>query len=294
MVPDTVSLFAVDEKLDKLQQTSSDTNRNVGLMQQDTHDKELKDWLKPPDPTTNVDRARRLRNAGTGSWFLQSAAYHEWLSGHRQNIWLQALAGSGKTVLATTILDHLQAIPSLLVVSFYFDFSDRSKQIMNGMLRSLAFQLYRYREGGSAVVLSEAFRRHSHGEPTSEMLVDVISKMCDSHKRIVILLDALDESTERHDLLKWVGETIHRLGPDKTNSVQFLCTGRPEAEFIHEFPILFGGENCLPLGQDAVNTDICAYVNAELHASPKFTRKNLPRDVRGQILQRVGKEAQGM
>jgi hypothetical protein len=286
--------YIVGEKLDQLQRTSGNTNKDLRTIQQKAHDDAIKDWLNPPDPTVNQVRARKLRHAGTGTWFLQSPAYEEWQSGQRRHIWLRALAGSGKTVLGTTILDHLQERAGLVVLSFYFDFTNKDKQSLNGMLRSLAFQLYRQQGGGSPASLSEAFREYGHGQPTSDVLSAAISQMCKTHERVVIVIDALDESTERHDLLAWIDETIHRPGPEEPSHVQFLFTGRPESEFISEFPALLGNENCLSLDEDAINADICAYVSSQLEANSKFTKRNLAWDIRDKIVRRVGKGAQGM
>ncbi|RBQ68429.1 hypothetical protein VDGD_21593 [Verticillium dahliae] len=55
---------------------------------------------------------------------------------------LYGLLGYSKTVLSTTVLDHIAEEKDRLLIRFFFDFSDKTKQTVDGMLRSLAFQLY--------------------------------------------------------------------------------------------------------------------------------------------------------
>lgn len=49
-------------------------------------------------------------------------------------------------------------------------------------------------------------------------------------RKILILLDALDECSERRELLKWLGEFIPTL-----THVQLIATGRPEDPFERLF-----------------------------------------------------------
>ncbi|KAK8099831.1 hypothetical protein PG999_010205 [Apiospora kogelbergensis] len=265
-------------------------NKKVDNIQQNAHDNAIRSWLSPPDPLTNLSQARKIRHVGTGNWFLKSFSYQQWLSGQRRHIWVRAFAGSGKTVLTSTILDDLQASTDHVVLSFFFDFRDKEKQTVNGMLRSLAFQLYRQAKG-SAETLTEAFKIYGHGQPSSETLRDAILKMCETHDRILIVLDALDESTEWDDLLAWIEKTIHH---SKLGRVQLLCTGRPEHGFIGKLPGLFGEKNCLDFNLTAVNADIGAYVKAELQKNPEFTGKKLSEDLRENIIHRLGNGAEGM
>jgi predicted ATPase len=80
-------------------------------------------WLDPPSPWPNINKARELRYAGTGQWLLDSLEFGEWKAGTRQHLWLHGNPGCGKTVLSTTVLDHLNKLEDRAVLSFYFDFN---------------------------------------------------------------------------------------------------------------------------------------------------------------------------
>ncbi|OQD72693.1 hypothetical protein PENANT_c227G08858 [Penicillium antarcticum] len=160
-----------------MQQTTAATRATADSIRSDLHTNEIKRWLCPPDPSSNASHARTLRHKGTGAWLLESPVFQEWHSGSRRQLWLHGLAGCGKSVLSTTMLDHLANGNDDLILSFFFDFNDVAKQTLEGMLRSLAFQLYR-RGVNSANYLDALFQAHrnSSDQPTTKNLLEEIRK----------------------------------------------------------------------------------------------------------------------
>jgi hypothetical protein len=132
------------------------------------------------------------------------------------------------------VLDHLANGNDGLILSFFFDFSDIAKQTLEGMLRSLAFQLY---DGGvdSAHNLDTLFQTHRNGsdQPITKVLWGVVCSMLVAQKKVFIVLDALDESKRRDAVLEWVKDIVSR--PELVH-VQLLLTGRPESEFLRDIP----------------------------------------------------------
>ena len=132
------------------------------------------------------------------------------------------------------VLDHLAKRNDRLVISFFFDFGETAKQTVDGMLRSLAFQLY---QGGadSASVLDASFQTHQDGrdQPATKTLSDVLYKMLAVQKKVSIVLDALDESITRAELLLWIKDAVCK---PELGHVQLICTGRPEGDFLRDMP----------------------------------------------------------
>jgi hypothetical protein len=252
----------------------------------------IKCWLCPPDPSTNANHARKLRHEGTGAWLLENPVFLEWHSGSRRHLWLNGLAGCGKTVLSATVLDHLAKGNDRLILSFFFDFSDTTKQTLDGMLRSLAFQLYQG-GAGSAGLLDALFQAHQNGrdQPATKTLEDVVYKMIAVHKEGAVVLDALDESTTRGELLLWMNDMVSR---PELGHVQLICTSRPEPEFMRDIPLLIGEENCLALDKESINADIRSYVVAQLLQRREFRDKRLSQDLLEGIQKKVGDGADGM
>jgi hypothetical protein len=113
-----------------------------------------------------------------GVWLLKHPVFQSWHAGARRHLWLYGLAGCRKTVLSATVLDYLEREINGFILSFFFDFSDTTKQTFNGMLRSLAFQLY---QGGisSAIYLDTLYQEHQNGnnEPTTKALLHIILRI---------------------------------------------------------------------------------------------------------------------
>ncbi|KAJ5675371.1 Pfs NACHT and Ankyrin domain protein [Penicillium macrosclerotiorum] len=135
-------LQLVQQQIDSVLQTTVVTKATTDSIRSSLHIDTIKRWLYPPDPSSSANRARMLRHEGTGVWLLENDVFQSWHSGPRQHLWLHGLAGCGKSVLSTTVLDHLAQEIGSIALSFFFDFNDVAKQTLDGMLRSLAFQLY--------------------------------------------------------------------------------------------------------------------------------------------------------
>jgi hypothetical protein len=189
------------------------------------------------------------------------------------------------------VLDHVAANSGWRVISFFFDFSDTTKQTVDGMLRSLAFQLYR--AAVSAMQLDALYGAHHDGrdQPTTETLLDVVCKMLACHERVAIILDALDESTTRRELVSSMKDIASR---PESRHVQLICTSRPEADFQRTMPELMGEESCLTLDKYAVNRDIRSYVAAQLMQRRDFQDKRLSQGLLERIQSKVGDGADGM
>ncbi|KAL2126811.1 hypothetical protein VTI74DRAFT_192 [Chaetomium olivicolor] len=285
-------LQLVQQQIDGVQQTIAATKAATDSIRSDLRTDKIKHWLCPPDPSTNANHAKKLRHEGTGTWFLDNPVFQEWHSGSRRHLWLNGLAGCGKTVLSATVLDHLAKGNDRLILSFFFDFSDTTKQTLDGMLRSLASQLYQG-GAGSAGLLDASFQAHQNGrdQPATKTLEDVVNKMFAVQKKVAVVLDALDESTTRGELLLWMNGVVAR--PELVD-VQLFCTSRPEPEFVRDIPSLIGEENCLALDKDSVNADIRSYVAAQLLQRREFRDQRLSKDLLERIRRKVGDGADGM
>jgi hypothetical protein len=110
-------------------------------------------------------------------------------------------------------------------------------------------------------------------------------------KKVTIVLDALDESKTRDDVLLWIKDVVSRLDLDH---IQLLYTSRPESDFLHQIPPMIGERNCLPLDKEAINSDIRSWVTSQLSYRRDFTDKPLSQDLLQEILRKVGDGAEGM
>ncbi|EXL40447.1 hypothetical protein FOCG_17068 [Fusarium oxysporum f. sp. radicis-lycopersici 26381] len=278
----------ISEILSSIESTGSETKHAVMSMASDHHFAKIERWLSPPDYSTNANLARERRHPGTGTWLLNSPVFQEWKLGIRQHLWLYGLAGCGKTILSTSILDHLLQIDTHTTLAFFFDFSDRRKQKLEDLLCSLAIQLY-HTGNEAARRLDSLFTSHDDGrrQPDTNTLSACVDTMIQPAGKVFIIIDALDECTAREELLQWLKHLASR-------KAQLIVTGRPEVEFQSAIPQSFNQRNCVQLDKNVINGDIRSYVEAALEQKPDFVDKKLSPSILKEIRDKIGYGADGM
>lgn len=266
-------------------------------MKSDQQFDHIRRWPKPPDTSTNANQARNLRHMGTGQWIFKSQVFQEWNNGPRQNLWLHGLAGCGKTVLSTTILDSLLSQDNQVALQFFFDFSDGQKQTVDQMVRGLVYQLYTITAGSAELAakhrLDDLYTSHNRGDeqPGTNDLSDCFFAMLKHSHKVYIVLDALDECADRKGILAWVVKFTSLFS---LRHVKLLITCRPEVEFQQQIPPAVGPDNYVSLHLDSVNEDIRSYVNAQLRLRLGFKRWASAPKVLQRISEQVGDRADGM
>ncbi|KAJ3859255.1 hypothetical protein EV359DRAFT_68314 [Lentinula novae-zelandiae] len=85
-------------------------------------EKKLQEWLSAPNSSINYTTALNKRTPGTGVWIFDHPIYNAWREEHGI-LWIQGKAGSGKTVLLSTIIENLSKNFPSQVFYHYFDLS---------------------------------------------------------------------------------------------------------------------------------------------------------------------------
>ncbi|KAF4340702.1 hypothetical protein FBEOM_5418 [Fusarium beomiforme] len=278
----------ISEILSSIESTGNETKYAVMSMVSDYRFAKTERWLSPPDYSINANLARERRHPGTGTWLLNSPVFQEWKLGLRQHLWLYGLAGCGKTILSTTILDYLLQTNTYTTLAFFFDFSDPKKQKLDDLLRSLADQLY-YTGNEAARRLDSLFTSYNDGriQPDTNALSACVDTMIQTAGKVFIIIDALDECTAGEELLQWLKHVASR-------KAQLIVTGRPEVEFQSAIPRSFGKRNCVQLDKNVINGDIRSYVKATLEQKPDFVDKKLSPSILKEIRDKIGYRADGM
>ncbi|KZL72745.1 hypothetical protein CT0861_12089, partial [Colletotrichum tofieldiae] len=286
------ALKSMEGSLDHIQSTSDQIVKTVEAIASDSRITEIRNWLSPPDTSTNFNHAREVQHEGTCTWFLESAAFREWKIGSRRHLWLSSIPGGGKTVLCAKILDHLKGIDGCTTLGFFFDFSNTRKQKLDDVFRSLAFQLYKL-GGEDARELDSLFESHQGGQrqPETAALAGCLHALMRHPRKIYIVLDALDECTVRGKLINWVNSIVSN--PDFYH-VQLLATSRPEEEFQRSIPIWIGEKSCIRFNKESVTADIRSYVKDRLETSLEFKKWSSFPSVLRRIEEEVGDKADGM
>jgi ATP/maltotriose-dependent transcriptional regulator MalT len=181
-------------------------------------------------------------------------------------------AGSGKSVLSSSVIKHLQdqhiSNATVVLAYFYFSFSDSRKQAVDGMLSSLIRQISARRPMLPQAVQSLGEYKIRGGRPDTETLIKALIASIQGFSTAYIIIDALDEcpmiNDERKKLLNTLGYIL-KVAP---NSLHMFCTSRKEEDIDKAIrPLLsetFGEEVDLSNQKEVLNDDIAQYIDSVL------------------------------
>ncbi|EXJ68500.1 uncharacterized protein A1O5_08293 [Cladophialophora psammophila CBS 110553] len=265
------------------------TERVQSLLEQDLQNK-LSRWLSIPDPSANYHTALGKRHPETGQWLLNGQHFAAWKSSTSSLMWLHGSAGCGKTVLSAASLHHIlqHKEPDTIVSYFYFDFNDIEKQSSNKAIRSLLFQIAT-QATDIAHELELLYGRCSHGQqqPAEDVIHSLFRKVMDTPREKYIVLDALDECTDREGLLTFLRELI----ASKPRDLRVLATSRRERDIDDELsPVADYNINILQSA--VVDEDIRVYIRDRM-ATDKGLKK-WPDPVQTEITTALMEKADGM
>ncbi|KAK2758412.1 nacht and ankyrin domain protein [Colletotrichum kahawae] len=276
--------------------TLNDTKRAVNGIESQQRMNSFRDWLRPTEPSDNANRAKDLRYGETGTWFLNSPEFQKWLSGNCQHLCLYGPGGCGKTVLSSTILDLLREKRTGITLYFFFDFNDLHKRTLDGLVRSLFFQLYSV--AGSHTLKIDALQKRlkdGRRSPSTTDLVECLTDTLATVEEAIILVDALDEckeeDEEREKLIKWILEI------GSSNSlphVKLITTARLEPAFKARLNPQLPHADCVQLVKEAIKSDIETYVKGYLSSRPGYHTWAPEHPIVKQILNKLTEKADGM
>ena len=187
------------------------------------------------------------------------------------------------------ILDKLpEATESLGIAYFFFDGRDSQKelQLHNKLIRSLISQLSDTRHGGITEKLADLYKRCGElQQPSDEQLQNVLRDILDRFSQAYIVIDALDECTDREKTLIWANKLILDTYHNSAN-LHIVVASRPEKD-INE---IFAALDPYSIDVDEANkTDIVGYLKFQMQS--KFTKYD--EDTRAKILLELEKHAEG-
>ncbi|KAF7160641.1 hypothetical protein CNMCM6106_008063 [Aspergillus hiratsukae] len=241
----------------------------------------IKDWLCPIDVESMHCRARSLHQAGTGRWFIDGP-YHKWSSGTRGRLlYLEGKSGSGKTVLCSTAIEEAKTTAEktgkMAVLYFYCSFHLDASQKLNHLLGALLAQALDV-DTRIPDMLETEFKK---GTPlTTDYLIDCLSLLRWSERKIFIFVDAMNESDEADEILS----VMLRLIKTFTRSYIMVTSTAPvrkNSSILREVMRPSSNEG-----------DVQAFVNSQLQVQP--TLRRLPPDIKHDISETLMKKANGM
>jgi len=198
------------------------------------------------------------------------------------------IAGCGKTILRQVIvnwrvllivtifysstiiqdvIDHCQSNPLFATAYFYFDFHDSAKQRHENLVRSLIEQ-FSNQSASTPDALENLYSRHQNGsrQPSADSLMSTLQDILQGFQQAYIVLDALDECSERDDLLSLIEEIVGW----KLGTLHILATSRKEQEIEDCLSSLVS--NQINIQSTVVDADIRIHVRDRLQKDRKLRK----------------------
>ncbi|KAL7932058.1 ankyrin repeat-containing domain protein [Trichoderma chlorosporum] len=234
--------------------------------------KELLDWLCSVDPSSLYNTARERHEAGTNEWLLKdSKDFKTWETTAGSLLWLHGKAGSGKSVLSSSVISYLktQYGPKLSAAFayFYFSFSDVEKQKVDVMLASLIKQIYHCRSHIPELDRLADYKARNE-RPDTETLEAEFKASISKLSAAYIVIDGLDEcpllGRQRDKLLK----SLRRILSGSLENLHVFLTSRKEPDVDLEIRDLLCPPSRIEIDllthQEMLNNDIRQHIVSTL------------------------------
>ncbi|TVY63617.1 Vegetative incompatibility protein HET-E-1 [Fusarium oxysporum f. sp. cubense] len=181
-------------------------------------------------------------------------------------MWIYGLPGAGKTVLASYVIEELEKLcepANGSVCSYYYCHyshnQDETVPFLSWVIGHVCRQI--------SWIPPELKRLHDHGcEPTTADLEDVLEVILQRLDNIYIVIDAVDESTPREELLS----LIEMLAVDERfEKIRVLATSRQYFDIEQSLNEISAS---ISMSNTMVDADIRRFVHARLRSSHRLKR----------------------
>jgi hypothetical protein len=179
----------------------------------------------------------------------------------------------------------------MVTAYFYFDFTDAQKQDPELMLRSLLCQLLQ-----RVVVIPKGvnalFSSCGNGQrhPPMHALLEVTRQTVQDFTQVYVVLDALDECTQRPELM----DVLETVAGWRLDNLHLLMTSRKERDIERSLEGYIDEEDAICLQRDVVDQDIQRYVQQRLFNDKRLQTWRRDATIRQEIEAALMRGARGM
>ncbi|KAH8886459.1 ankyrin [Thozetella sp. PMI_491] len=220
----------------------------------------IRKYLEPTDYDVTAGEFKKHLEShldGTGRWFLRSGAYPEWHASQEHGLlWIRGIPGSGKSVLAASLIDRLSS-EKVPVLYFFFRQIIDANHSHASALRDWLVQVLNY----SPPLQQELRKLLERGQNVSSIsdpdLWSLLRLGLLHIPKAYIVVDALDEM-DLNDAAKEFLRSLGSLAEWRPSQTKIVITSRPVPSV--ELPLRKAKALNVFLESRMVDLDIAAYV----------------------------------
>ena len=214
-------------------------------------------------------------------WDYCNVALNSFLSRPSTALVSYANSGSGKSVICSKIIEHIQEETDMVMLFYFCHHFQTSKEPISEVLKSFATQLLTANRGLAPYIL-DTFVNNGR-KPTKKILAEILEKLIASSRPIRIVVDGLDEwsQIDQEDLVK----DLFRIRGPSPGACKILFSSRKTAHLTK----LLQSEPAFRLDDyvENINSNIASFVNEPLTRLRQTFGPELINELEGEILKRA-------
>ncbi|KAF7933838.1 uncharacterized protein EAE98_003547 [Botrytis deweyae] len=249
----------------------------------------IRKWLSPTDylaSSSEFNRHASSKAHNTGEWIRETSQFEQWhSSADHGSIWIKAVPGAGKSVLAASMVQSLSANESVPVLFFFLRQIIETNRTSRGLLRDWMCQLLPFSEALQLNLFEHVKNGQSLESITTAHLWKHLLTGLRMLKRVYCIADALDEMNMDEEFLS----QLNALGSFRPAQVKVLLTSRPKQYLQRAFkdPQVIH----VSLEEELVKRDISVFVRQRVK---QFAEDGISENMQSFIQSTVCERSEGL
>jgi hypothetical protein len=203
----------------------------------------------------------------TTQTFLKSTQYLSWVNNDVKTLWCHGIAGGGKTIFASVVVNSLKVDNESKagIACLFFEYERLNNETIQTLTAAILRQLVDQCDQLPQSVVALYNLHYTNKMPlTFEEISSALSNVFKMFSQVFLVIDALDECSEqtRRELLSYIREQ------QKETGMKLLVTSRPTIDFQQEF----GDSTVLEIR--AIEQDVKIVLGSLIDKLPAFVRKD--------------------
>ncbi|KAK4202169.1 NACHT domain-containing protein [Triangularia verruculosa] len=231
-------------------------------------------WIQAPSWTLDHEEHQNVRKDycndtkhEPGLWVLELPTVKTWLTDpipRNPFLWIHAIPGAGKSVLASVIIDEIRDKNHGLVSFFYCKSQNTERGSFVPIIKSLLHQLIEQQRDLTPYyydVLGEKGEVPLHSEKLCKQLFQEMLLQTSSTAQLYLVMDGLDEcpDKDREKITQLLIETVNNCDSKCPGKVRLLMLSRNERDIERRLLTHFGTPT--KLDSDHLRQDIKRYID---------------------------------